>query len=68
MDTYTVVGLTDEAGDLLVAGVLPGRHDCVDAESQSGEFYRYATTVEADDPDEAELKAYVQYRRDCGED
>ena len=68
--TYTVIALSTEDGDFLVAGVLAGDHHCVDAEPSSladagttfYRFYRFATSVEASDPDEAEELAEKEFR------
>ncbi|MFF4777452.1 hypothetical protein ACFY05_31815 [Microtetraspora fusca] len=65
MTIYTVFALVDpDADEFLVAGVIEGDHNCVDSESDSGDFQRYATTVEADSPDGAEAAAYEQYCED----
>ena len=52
---YTVIGLwlNDEP---VVAGVIEGEHNCVD----TGDGDRWATPVEADDPDKAEVAAVLE--------
>lgn len=61
MPTYTVIGVWDHEGqddtDLIVAGVIEGDVPVVDAQGDVGAlgtYTRYATTVEATDPAEAE--------------
>ncbi|MEU4703290.1 hypothetical protein [Nonomuraea dietziae] len=64
--TWTVIGLLDldeSPSPLYVAAVLEGVHDCRDSDSNSGchgQFQRYATSVEAADPDEAAALAEEQ--------
>jgi hypothetical protein len=54
MTTYTVIGLIIH-DRLVVAGVIEGAHNCIDSEpgDVDGDGQRYATTVDADSPDEA---------------
>lgn len=55
---YTVVGLIDpDSDELLVAGVIPGEHDCVDSGPLGDRFFRYAISVQASNPQEAERLA-----------
>ena len=59
MSTYTVFGLW--VGDEpLVAGVVEGEHNAVDTEGESGGFSRWATSVQAEDPDSAEALAVAE--------
>lgn len=57
---YTVVGLWVE-GELVVAGVIEGMHNAVDAGPEAGSDYqRYAESFWASDPTEAERLAQRQ--------
>jgi len=60
---YTVVGLRDSLGELTVAGVFPGSHDAADSDP-GGEFQRWASSYQVDDPSDAEALA----RQECGGD
>jgi hypothetical protein len=53
MAEYAVYGLVDDEGRLFVAGVVSGEHPALDSERMSGDLCRYATAVNASDPDEA---------------
>jgi hypothetical protein len=54
--SYTVFGVIDhDTGELHVAGVIEGAHRALgDAPTQTTQYGRYATTVEAASADEAE--------------
>jgi hypothetical protein len=59
--TWTVLGLIAPGSDeLLVAGVVQGEHQCADSHPQTGGYGRYATSVTAGDPDEAERLAAAE--------
>jgi hypothetical protein len=65
--TYTVFALSTEDSVFLVAGVLEGEHRCADAEPSSWAddftpYYRFATSVQASDCDEAEKLAEEEFR------
>ena len=55
MTTYSVIGLYID-DEPVIAGVIEGEHPCVDSDP-GGEFQRWATTVEAGTPEEAETEA-----------
>ena len=67
MTTYTVVGVWDHEGsddtDLIIAGVVEGDVRLVDsgAPLEPGAYTRFAATVEADSPDEAESAVLEEY-------
>ncbi|MFD9947180.1 hypothetical protein ACFWYW_23840 [Nonomuraea sp. NPDC059023] len=69
--TYTVtylMRLSDH--EILVAAVLAGEHNCVDSESNSGQwgdYQRMADTVQAADPDAAEEIIQDAHSEDCCE-
>ena len=61
MQTYTVIGVWNHEGsddtDLIIAGVAEGEVVMVDSQDDVGEYgvyTRFATTVEAGSPEEAE--------------
>lgn len=57
--TFTVVGLWVD-DEPLVAAVLEGEREIVDSEDESGGFQRWGTSVEATDPDHAEVLACAE--------
>jgi hypothetical protein len=58
--TYTVIGLVRD-GRLIVAGVIEGDHPVIDTDpGDDQDGYRYATSVEADSPDEAAHAASLE--------
>ena len=59
---YTVIGLVDDAGELMVAGVIEGDQCLVDSGYESQGLSRYATCVIAADPTQAEVLAQEQCR------
>lgn len=60
---YTVIALVEEASDdFIVAGVIAGEHKTVEADPERSPFYRFATTVEASSPDQAEALAEAEHR------
>jgi hypothetical protein len=65
--SYTVFGLTDLSGELTVAGVVEGCVPAVDADWGQDGACRYATSVIAEDPDEAEALAVRECRRANGD-
>lgn len=57
---YTVFGIVDEfSGELMIAAVVEGKINAVDTNGETG---RWADWFEADNPDEAETKAYDAQR------
>lgn len=68
MQTYTVIGVWDHEGsddtNLIIAGVVEGDVDVVDLQDNVGDYgayTRFATTVEARDPGEAERLVLEEY-------
>jgi hypothetical protein len=64
MATFTVIGLRDEDGDLTVAGVIRGEHNCVDTRWGAAGASRWASSFEAESAEDAERLA----RKECAED
>lgn len=60
---FTVIGLVDNtSGELTVAGVVRGDVSMVDTFAGTHEAQRYATSVTADNPADAEQVAQDEYR------
>ncbi len=64
MPTYTVIGLRDDDGTLLVAGVLLGEHGTVDTAETTDGMTRWAVAVTADTADQAEALAIDEAQND----
>jgi hypothetical protein len=67
--TWTVVGLVDVAsgdasGELLVAGVVEGRHPVSDTTVRTGRYSRYVAFIEAATADQAEARALAEHDGD----
>lgn len=62
MPSYTVLGVWID-DQPVVAAVIAGEHDCVDATGVTL-YQRWATSVDAPDPDTAEEIAIVELRED----
>lgn len=57
---YTVLGLiNNDSDELMIAGVVEGDIDCVDTD-QGGYHSRWASSFDADSPDEAEEMAHEE--------
>jgi hypothetical protein len=57
---YTVIGLWYD-DEPVVAGVVEGEHNAVDSDPCHERFQgRWSTSVEADDPDDAESRAVAE--------
>jgi hypothetical protein len=60
MGMYTVIGLW-QGDEMIVAGVIEGEHEAVDSDPGDYRYNgRFATTVEAEDPEAAEHQAKVE--------